>query len=330
MEPAFIFEEHEKGDLVGAMLELDRNPYSDYAAFSDAVDDLAASEVAPQRFINFCESRRQVNLFDHPYVLMENCPIDPLVPHLDFDEPVLDKRANKKTFVAEGFLQLYAVLMGQNPIGYINVNDGDVFQDIHPKRDLAETQSQKALKAIYFHKDLANHYVRPDWVNIIGMRNNRENEVFTCFVSNKELLVALDESTKDVLRKEEFHTPFDDLTLASKNLAMGEAPKHRILGGATEYDIRFFENRTVGLTDGAKTAVKKLAETLHRLKEPVFVDAGTFIGSANNECIHNKEVRNVRNPEDLKNRWLMKTVNVASLDKHEQHIIAGSRCIVAG
>jgi L-asparagine oxygenase len=330
MQIAFIFEDHEKKDLMHFLLEIRRNPYADYDAFSAAVDDLATSGVVPNRFADFCESRKEVDLFDDPYVLMENCPLDPVVPYLDFDEPVLDKRTNKKTFVAEGFLQLYAILMDQNPIGYINVNDGDVFQDIHPKRNLVDTQSQKALKAINFHKDLANHYVRPDWVNIIGMRNNRENEIFTCFVSNKDLLAALDEDTKHVLREEEFLTPYDDLTLASNNLAMGEAPKHRILGGATEYDIRFFEKRTIGLTDRAKTALERLTETLHKLKEPVFVDAGAFIGSANNECIHNKEVRNVTSPEDVRNRWLMKTVNVASLDKHEQHMMPGSRHIVAG
>lgn len=320
MKSAFIFAENEKHGLVGAMLELDRNPYSEYDAFSDTVDDLVASGVAPKRFANFCESRREVTLFDDPYVLMKNCPIDPVVPYLDFDEPVLDKRANKKTFVAEGFLQFYAVLMGQSPIGYINSNGGDVFQDIHPKRDSAETQTQKTLGALPFHNDYANHNVRPDWVNIFGMRNNRENEIFTCFVSNKDLLLALDKDTKDVLRREEFQ---------SKDLPLGEGPKHRILGGATEYDIRFVETNTIGLTDRANAAMNKLTETLHMLKDRVFVDAGMFIGSANNECIHSKEVRKVANPEDMKNRWLMKTVNVSSLDKYEQHIIAGSRCIIA-
>lgn len=330
MQVAFIFEDHEKKGLIDSLLEIRRNPYENYDAFSCVVHAIATSGVVANRFADFCESRKELDLFDNPYVLMENCPLDPVVPYLDFDEPVLDKRANKKTFVAEGFLQLYAILMDQNPIGYVNVNDGDVFQDIHPKHDLADTQSQKALNAINFHKDLANHYVRPDWVNIIGMRNNRENEIVTCFVSNKDLLATLDDDTKHVLREEEFLTPYDDLTLASGNLAMGEAPKHRILGGATEYDIRFFEKRTIGLTDRARAAVEKLTKTLHDLKEPVFIDAGTFIGSANNECIHSKEIRNVANPEDVKNRWLMKTVNVALLDKHEQHMMAASRHIVAG
>jgi L-asparagine oxygenase len=330
VEIAFTFEDHEKDDLIGSFLEIDPNPYAEYEAFSAVVDDLATSGAVPKRFADFCDSRKELDLFDNPYVLMQNCPLDPVVPYLDFDEPVLDKRANKKTFVAEGFLQLYAILMDQNPVGYININDGDVFQDVHPKRDLADTQSQKALKTIHFHKDLANHYVRPDWVNIIGMRSNRENEIFTCFVSNKDLLAALDEDTKRVLREEEFLTPYGDIILASNNLAMKEASTHKVLGGATEYDIRFFEKRTIGLTDRAKAALEKLTETLHKLKEPLFVDAGVFIGSANNECIHNKEVRNVANPEDLKNRWLMKTVNLASLDIHQQHMMAGSRYIVAG
>jgi len=65
---------------------------------------------------------------------------------------VIDKRKNKRTFVAEGFLLLYAKLMSQEPIGYINVNDGDVFQDIHPMESLSESQSQKALKNIFSTK----------------------------------------------------------------------------------------------------------------------------------------------------------------------------------
>jgi L-asparagine oxygenase len=327
---AFVFEDREKNNIISSLLEINVNPYTEYKAFSAAVNDLATSGVMPKRFANFCESRKEIDLFDNPYVLMENCPLDPVIPYLDFDEPVLDKRANKKTFVAEGFLQLYSVLMDQIPIGYISINDGDVFHDIHPKRDLAEAQSQKALNALNFHKDLGNHHVRPEWVNIMGIRNNRKNEIFTCFVSNKDLLAALDKDTKLVLREEEYLTPYSEvLTLASNSPAVGEAPKHTILGGDTEYHIRFFEKRTIGLTDRANAAVKKLTETLHKLKEPVFVDAGTFIGSANNECMHNKEVRNVADPEDAKNRWLMKTLSVASLDAHEQHMMAGSQHIVA-
>jgi len=42
---------------------------------------------------------------------------------------VQEKYEKKKTFVAECFLQVYAELSAQHPISYMNVNDGDVFQD---------------------------------------------------------------------------------------------------------------------------------------------------------------------------------------------------------
>ena len=220
--------------------------------------------------------------------------------------------------------------MKQEPIGYINVNDGDIFQDIHPMRRLAQTQSQKALDTIYFHKDLANHFVRPDWVNILGLRASPENQILTSFVKNKDLLKALSAETKEILRQEVFYTPFDDLTTSSENKKLGRAANHRILGGATDYDFRFFENRTVGLSDQAREAVSDVLTTLHRLKQPLWIMKGDFIGSANNECVHNKEVGRIGDPDAQQNRWLMKTVNVARLDDHRQHIVDGRERIING
>jgi L-asparagine oxygenase len=72
-------------------------------------------------------------------------------------------------------------------VGYVNVNDGDVFQDIYPKESMASSQSQKALKEIHFHKDLANHFVRPDQVYMVGMRSHRRNAVYTSFVRNSDI-----------------------------------------------------------------------------------------------------------------------------------------------
>ncbi|ERJ37720.1 putative oxygenase [Burkholderia sp. AU4i] len=220
--------------------------------------------------------------------------------------------------------------MWQEPIGYANVNDGDIFQDIHPKRDLVASQSQKALKPIFFHKDLANHFVRPDWVNILGLRSSTENEVYTSFVRNKDLLNELDSQTQAVLRRPEFYTPFDDLTMYKSAVQLGNADMHPILGGATPTDFRFFENRTEGQTPAAKLAVARLVDVLHRLKKRVLIQPGDLIGSANNDCLHNKDVGTIRDEKALKERWLMKTVNVRSLQDHHAHFIEGRPRIVHG
>jgi L-asparagine oxygenase len=325
-----VFSDDERDLLKSALVKVKENPYSAYSHFEEHIEHIIASDAVTDRLRNLCEQKRSGNVYEDPYVRMKNCPVDDELPKLSFDSPVIDKRNLKKTYVTEGFLLLYAKLMQQEPIGYINSNDGDIFQDIHPMRRLAQTQSQKALDTIYFHKDSANHFVRPDWVNILGLRASSANEILTSFVKNKDLLEALSTETKDILRQEVFYTPFDDVTTSSENKKLGKAPNHRILGGATDYDFRIFENRTVGLNDQACEAVSEVLEMLHRLKRPLLILKGDFIGSANNECVHNKEVSRIGDPDAQQNRWLMKTVNVKQLDVHQRHIVDGQVRIVNG
>lgn len=327
----FEFSEADNRSLTKSSLELKDNPYSDYSSFRISIHKLIQDGPRiPDRFRDVCFHKQKANPFDDPYVRLQNCPVDPDLPFLNLDSPVVDKRNRKKTYVAECFLELYARLMNQEPIGYINVNDGDIFQDIHPMRKLMDTQSQKASKTIFFHKDLANHFVRPDWVNILGLRSSGENEIFTSFVRNKDLINSLDPEILAVMSEPEFYTPYDDLTLSSANKTLGRAPNHPVLGGVEEYDIRFFENRTEGTTERAKEGVKEIVRALHALKCSLMILKGDFIGSANNECIHNKEVLRIVDEKAVENRWLMKTVNVKCLDMHKMHMREGEVRIING
>lgn len=327
----YSFSDEANDALTRRLLGIRTNPYKNYAAFqADVLRVTAEAGPIPQDFRNLCSAKRSVDPFDDPYVLLKNCPVDPELPMLDLDNPVVDKRNRKTTYVAEAFLVLYAELMGQHPIGYINVNDGDVFQDIHPMRSMMATQSQKAAKSIFFHKDLANHFVRPDWVNILGLRASAQNQIHTSFVRNRDLLAYLDDRVLKGLREERFHTPYDDLTLSSSNKKLGPAPNHPILGGATGHDIRFFENRTVGIDAQAQELVDEVVRALHVLKKRLLILKGDFVGSANNECIHNKEVGRISDEGAVMNRWLMKTVNVRSLDMHRVHMLPSEDRIVNG
>ena len=327
----YVFSDAANEALTRRLLEVRTNPYKDYAGFqADVLRVMAEAGAIPEDFQNLCRIKKCANPFDDPYVLLKNCPVDPELPMLDLDNPVVDKRNRKTTYVAEAFLVLYAELMGQHPIGYINVNDGDVFQDIHPMRSMIATQSQKAAKSIFFHKDLANHFVRPDWVNILGLRASALNQIHTSFVRNRDLLAYLDDRVLKGLREERFHTPYDDLTLSSSNKKLGPAPHHPILGGATGHDIRFFENRTVGIDAQSQELVDEVVRALHVLKKRLLILKGDFVGSANNECIHSKEVGRISDEGAVMNRWLMKTVNVRSLDVHKVHMLPAEDRIVNG
>jgi hypothetical protein len=326
----FCFTAQDSARLQRALTAINASPYTCFGDFDCQVDAIIHDGEVPRAFGNCCAMRRHADSYENPYVVLRNCPIDPHLPYLDFDDPVGDKRTRKSTYVAEAFLLLYAKLMGQEPIGYANVNDGDIFQDIHPKKNLAESQSQKALKPIFFHKDLANHFVRPDWVNILGLRASPENEIYTSFVRNKDLLAELGDEVCGVLRLHEFHTPYDDLTMHNSKIKLGEAEVHPVLGGATPTDIRFFENRTRGLTPRAGQAIETLIAALHRLKKRVQILPGILVGAANNDCLHNKDVGLVRDENALRHRWLMKTVNVRSLSQHAEYFAEDRPRVVNG
>ncbi|WP_337882746.1 hypothetical protein [Chromobacterium haemolyticum] len=326
----FTFTDSEKNAIFKLLSEIIISPYQDYDNFISVVSDVVRNGNIPERFMVYCENKRKEDERESPYTVFDNCPIDIELPWLGFVNPVVEKRKLKKTYVAEGMLSITAILFHQSPIGYINVNDGDVFQDIHPKDELQNSQSQKALNEIFFHKDLANHFVRPDWVNILGLRNSKENMVYTCFSKNVDILSKLSIATKSILTENLFHTPFDDLSMHKSHVKLGEADIHPVLGGSTLTDIRYFENRTKGINEIAERALLNLNQAIHDVKIPVFICPGLFMGAANNDCLHNKEIHKISNPEALKNRWLMKTVNVKSLEAHYKYFVPGRKNIVAG
>jgi len=323
-----VLDGSDRASLYEALVGLQANPYTEYDNFMVEISGLAQGGDVPDELARVAKEASAVDARDEPFVLIQNCPIDQEVPVWDFDDPVNDKRRRKTTFVAEGFLALWSVLRGTPPIGYINVNDGDVFQDIFPMRSLASSQSQKALGEIYFHKDLANHFVRPDYVNMICLRSDNRNLIYTSFVKNREALGRLPDHVVAQLREPEYHTPYDDLSLYGGKVDLGEAQSHPVLSG--ELDLRFFENRTKGLNPRAQDAVDALVSALHQVKARVLLQPGDFLSEHNNFSIHCKEVVSVGAPEEQRARWIMKTVNVERLSDHQEHFLPDRPGIVAG
>lgn len=328
IDPEFHFTDDERSGIEEELLALSANPYRQYDAHLYQVRELIANGVIPERFVEYMKTLPSRDRDAAPVVLIKNVPYDRDVPPFDFDEPVVSKYAVKTTFLAEGMLAIFAELAGTPAIGYINVNQGDVYQDIYPKRSMQGSQSQKALKEIHFHKDLANHFVRPDQVYMVGMRSTPVNKVYTSFVRNIDVIGAFTPDEIETLRSGEFYTPFDDLTVIGGSRELGDADKHPIL--SEETNIRYFENRTVGVTDRAKALVPKVSEILHHFKQRVLVAPGDFVVTYNNHTIHAKEVVEVGDPEALRTRWILKTVNVDDLAPHRETMMPGTSHLVLG
>ncbi|ROS05526.1 hypothetical protein EDC56_1060 [Sinobacterium caligoides] len=328
LTPDYILSKEEHLQLREALSTVLANPYRQYESFCYQIIELLRNDKIPQNLIKSLTECSLKNKKEDPFIFVRNLPIDENVPVFDNENPVISKYELKKTFVGEGCLYLIGHLLNQVPIGYINVNGGDVFQDIYPQQKLKDTQSQKALGPIYFHKDLANHFVRPDYVNMISMRSNNENEIFTTFVKNIDVLSSFSEEEIEGFEKPNFYTPFDDLTTKAGSYNVGEADHHPIISDG--YDIRYFENRTVGLDDKSNQLVEKMKSRLHEMKKRVQMIDGDFIGVANNFSVHGKEVGNLTQPDLAWNRWTMKTVNVTSIEPHRKNMLSGSNYVVQG
>lgn len=279
IEPNYKLEPDEKLALLDAFNSLTADPYRHYEVFRYQVGELVEqrkiSKNLSKNLIDVFREYANGSLSENPFIFVRNMPIDNDVPLFDNNRPVHSKYELKKTFIAEACLSLIAYLCRQTPIGYLNVNGGDVFQDIYPAKHMSNTQSQKALGPIYFHKDLANHYVRPDYVNMLSLRASLKNAICTTFVRNIDVIAELTPSEIDEFRKVQFYTPFDDLTVISGNHDVGEADRHPII--SNENDLRYFENRTVGIDERTNNLVTKLNIILHRVKKRVQMNPGDFI-----------------------------------------------------
>lgn len=301
-------DDQERDNLVDSLGSARVNPYRNYEDFCTEIRKIAQSSTTPPRLREYVAQRQAQSAAENPTGLIKNTPIDSSRPVFDYEEPVLSKHALKTTFVAEGFLTLYAELAGTPGISYENANDGDVFHDVYPKRELADSQSQKALGALNFHRDLANHFVRPDYIYMLGMRSGGANAVYTTFASNKDVISRLDATALAVARQTRFQTPL-------------EPPAHSLVSGA--WGLRVSENRTEGLDAEAAHVLHDVVETIHAVKRGIDIQPGDFVIICNNYCLHNREVRKVVDLGQLETRWLIKTMNVDSRAPHSRHFVDG-------
>lgn len=319
-------------ELKAILAKLTNDPYVQTVDFKNEIKDIISAKKIPEWFIQICDDWNSKDKMEYPEFLLKNAPVDDSLPILSYNQPVKGKYRLKKEFISEGFLELFAQLCHQESIGYKFVNTGDIYQDIHPMKRLSQTQSQKSITNLGFHKDLANHFVRPDFVNIIGLRSYTKNKVYTTFVRNIDLLKEFDKlKIADILKEDIFFTPYDALTKdGDKSNELDRAKNHSVI--YDELNISFFEGRTEGTTEAAQRAVKLVEKALHRLKRAIFIQAGDFISSENNKCIHGKEIAEVTNEDRLKERWLMKTVNLYpdNLEKYQDFFIEDRKYIVNG
>ena len=309
-------------DLLYDVLDVDINPYREYGRFLDRIRTIARNEV-PSFFRELCRDIAARDVRVQPVHYLQNCPIDRTVPVLDYDDPLTSKHEQKRTFVAEAFLSLISELLGTTIVGYRTANRGDMFHDIHPMRALAHTQSQKTQDTLHFHADIPNNKVRPDWVYLLSLRNSRANRVYTTFVRLADVLMNLDESLKELLKRPLYYAPREHVHVYGGQPDGFTALKPMLITERGYTFLAYFESRTSSDSREGREALAALSAVLHRLSTSIFLDERDFVALSNNASMHGRKVEEITDPEAQRNRWLLKTWNVDQIEDHVAHLMPG-------
>lgn len=257
-----------------------------------------------------------------------NCPVDDHLPDLDGGQVLAEKTTNDSYgFSAEVLLLALSLILDNPVLAYETRNAGAFFQDVLPAEAFKGTQTQKTDSELWPHNDRTAHWIRADFLSLLGLRIPDENEVVTEFISGRDIVARLSSVERAVLSMPYFLTPFDQLSRQSNSCQI-ESPAHAILNDNGE--LRYYYRRT-GLIPGAPP---EAAEALIVFEDAVvtaprvsvFIGTGGLLIIPNKKGLHVRRLVCVRDKRLLAKRWLLKTYNLESQD----FLIQNSDLFVSG
>lgn len=313
--------EETKAKLSVLFLGLNTHPYKQYKEFKNEISNFITEKKIPEQFITICKDiigdRDSGETYAH---LIQNCPIDFEIPLFEHENPVDDKYIKKQTFIGESFLELLAQLADMPPLAYDTRNNGDFFHDVYAQSKYSGTQTQKTDSELFFHNDRTAHEVRADYLALLGMRSHEDNKIYTGYIDGRAILKFLDERDQEILRQPYFFTPFDDYSKDS-NKEQIESGLHSIL--EKYQNFRYYDTRTTysqKAPSEAREALIALKNAIMKAqKDFIHIKTGELFVFPNQAGLHNRELLEIVDPKEAKDRWLLKTYNfadTATLDEH--------------
>lgn len=304
-----VFTDAERDDLRTVLRTVGANPYRDPVAFAKEVAGLAErAEVLgalPGVAERVRKDRESGTAFAHA---LRNCPVDEHIPLLDQEDPLSDKYAKKTTFVGEAFLQLFGHLAGTPLLAYGTRFNGDFFTDVIAINRYIGKQTGYSDGELAYHNDRTAHPVRADYITLLGMRCPDGDITYTSFVSGADLLDALSEQERKLLREPHFYTPFDVVS-RDNNKKLTVSDNHSIF--YDQHSVRYVDTHTTVAPDAPseakdalialKNALVRTTKTRHRIRN------GDLFTFANQDGLHSREHIEINDPERARTRWLLKT-----------------------
>ncbi len=320
MKPVLVLSDEERDDLRWTLFEstsvpasdepeAPSQPYTDYLGFSRTVAGIVAAGAVPRRLLTACsrirEERHDGTADAH---VVRNCPTDPWIPDIGNEDPTAEKLARKRTFVSEGFLELFGQLVGTPLLSYASRFGGAFFTDVVTINRYRGMQTGYSDGEVVFHNDRTAHSVRADYITLLGMNCPPQDLVYTSFVSGRELLKMISPEYRDVLRQPFFVTPFDVVS-RDVDARLTDSERHPILSDSCS--VRYVDTHTTIMPDAPAEATRALLAFRDALVRSVKVRhrmlGGDLLTFANQDGLHSRDHMEITDPEVARRRWLLKT-----------------------
>lgn len=235
-------------------------------------------------------------------LIVRGLPVDPVLP------PTPTRaggEVEKQTRVSELCLCAVATALG-HPVGYRDERAGAVLHDVYPTpANAAQLSSDSSKSTLGLHTEMAFHSLLPDYVVLMGLRQDPEREAVTTFAGVRRILPRISARAKEVL-----HT-----TPVAMEIEYSYAPQARdraaplrsvLYGDPADPFFRFDGDLLTAPTPLAQGALDEVAAAAEVVHGSVRLEPGVLVALDNRRAVHGRSSFAAR--YDGGDRWLQRTV----------------------
>ncbi len=260
-----------------------------------------------------------------PFTVFRGLPTDPKLPPTPLDSR---RPRVEGALLGEWLAGAFSRAIGE-PFGYLQQNEGELFQNNSPVRLHATAQSgESSLAELLYHTDASFHPLAPAFNVICCLRPDPAREAVTSFAALDDVLAVLTPRQRQVLREPRFLSEGVEYDYDEVNQRGNRLVKVPLVYGAEEYPfIAYDQDIHRPLDSAAVEAMKALDEAMESQGQRVKLEAGDVAIFDNRRCIHKRSPFTAN--YDGNDRWCLLTYVAGSqLDASRERRVAGRRRIL--
>lgn len=270
-----------------------------------------------------CEFKNGLSRF--PFLVLSGLPTDPHLPPtpLDSRRPRLEGN-----LMGEVLTGAFARALGQ-PFGYLQQNEGELFQNNSPVKIHEHAQSgESSLAELLYHTDASFHPLSPDFVVLCCLRPDPERAATTSFAALDDVLARLTPRQREVLAQPRFLAEGVEYDYDDVNVRGTRSPHVPLLVGTPEHPfIAYDQDIHRPLDAEAAETMRALDEAMEACAQRVRLEAGDVALFDNRRNIHKRSP--FQSHYDGTDRWCLLTyVSSSRLEASAQRRVPGRRRII--